>query len=108
MSETVLGLLALLGALTALSGGYNAAHFARYGATPNGRRLAAYVLCLVNVSFLAQGAWWAIVPVLPESARASWLQGSFPQLVGGVATALASVAITALVLRRKLGNGSGR
>ncbi len=83
------------GSLTALSGGFNAVYFARYSASDRSRRIASRVLALVNVSFLLQGLYWA--------ADAAGDQGDGPPPWPGLVTLLASLAITAMVLRRRSG-----
>ena len=69
---------------TVLSGGFNTLYFLSYpGATPR-RRIAALVLALVNLAFLAQ----ALVP------------GVGPRLaaLGGLVPLLAALAMTGLIL----------
>ena len=55
MIQSLLSLAAVPGALTVVSGGFNAIFFANYSATQARRRVGALVLALVNLSFLLQG-----------------------------------------------------
>ena len=97
MSEPLQTLIFVQGALTALSGGFNAVYFAVYSAGDRSRRIASRVLALVNLSFLLQGLYWA------ASAAGAFALGPPPWL--GVVTLLSSLAITALALRRIAGGG---
>ena len=76
---------------TALSSGFNTLYFLSYpGATPR-RRIAALVLALVNLAFLAQalvGGAPALVPRVGPRLAA----------LGGLVPLLAAVAMTALIL----------
>ena len=99
MPESLQVLLLAQGSLTALSGGFNAVYFARYSASDRSRRIASRVLALVNLSFLLQGLYWA-------TGAAGDQRDSPPPWIGLV-TMTSSLAITALVLRRRSG-GSRR
>ena len=99
MPEPVQILVVVQGALTALSGGFNAVYFARYAASDRSRRIASRVLALVNVSFLLQGLYWA--------GGASADQPDDLPPWPGLVTMLASLAITAMVIRR-MGGRTGR
>ncbi len=93
-------LVLVQGALTALSGGFNAVYFARYSASDRSRRIASRVLALVNLSFLLQGLYWA------GDAAGDQVDGPPPW--PGLVTLLASLAITAMVVRRRYGGGRSR
>ena len=85
------------GALTALSGGFNAFYFAGYSMSHRSRRIASRVLVLVNLSFLLQGLYWATGgPGAQSEGPPPWL---------GLVTLVSSLAITAMVLRRRSGGG---
>ena len=99
MPESLQFLMLAQGSLTALSGGFNAVYFARYSASDRSRRIASRVLALVNLSFLLQGLYWA--------AGAAGDQRDGPPPWIGLVTMTSSLAITALVLRRRSG-GSRR
>ncbi len=102
MIELSLSLAAVPGALTVVSGGFNAAFFANYSATQARRRVGALVLSLVNLSFMLQGLYWAAMPLRsgyrqpPENGNA---------LVVELITLAASLAITTLILRHRAGGG---
>ncbi|MBI4232900.1 MAG: hypothetical protein HY686_00475 [Chloroflexi bacterium] len=103
MSDYLQGALALQRALTAISSAYNVLHFVRLRTNRRGRRVAAGVLALVNTAFLAQ----ALYPTLARWL-ARWADGPGLLLLAGGLPLMASVAITALVLRQRLhrqGNG---
>lgn len=100
MIELSLSLAAVPGALIVVSGGFNAAFFARYSATRSRRRVGALVLALVNLSFLLQGLYWVAMP----------LRSGYPQplengnaLIVEMITLASSLAITALILRQRAG-----
>ena len=97
MPVTTETLILTLGALTALSAGFNALYFGGYPAAERGRRIASRVLALVNVSFLLQGLYWI------ATAAGGYEFGPPPWL--GVVTLLSSLAITALAIRRLLNGG---
>jgi hypothetical protein len=90
------------GALTAVSGGFNALYFAGYSTPHTARRVATLVLSLVNLSFLLQGLYWTLLPVLPVGDGSSHLLGSGPLLMVGLITLMSSLAITVLILRHRL------
>lgn len=107
MPDSAQALLAIQGTITALSGGFNALHFAQHLSSQPGKKLAAQVLSLVNLSFLLQGIWWMLLPAIPEERLRHGLLASGPPLLVGLVTLASSLAITALVLRQRL-NGSGK
>ena len=90
--------MGIQGALTAVSGGFNALYFAGYSSPHPARRVATLVLALVNLSFLLQGLYW----VLPIGGSSSYFLKSGPLLGVGLVTLMASLAITALILRQRL------
>ena len=83
------------GALTALSGGFNAFYFAGYSISHRSRRIASRVLVLVNLGFMLQGLYWA--------TGGPGAQSGGPQPWLGLVTLVSSLAITAMVLRRRTG-----
>jgi hypothetical protein len=89
--------MTLQGALTAISGGFNAFYFAGYSTSHPARKEATLVLSMVNLSFLLQGLYW----ILPVSEGSSQLFGSGPLLMVGLITLMSSLAITALILRQR-------
>ena len=97
MSESLQALMTFQGALTAISGGFNAFYFAGYSTSHPARKVATLVLSLVNLSFLLQGLYW----ILPVSDGSSQLLGSGPLLMVGLITLMSSLAITALILRQR-------
>ena len=101
MSESLQALMTFQGVLTAISGGFNAFYFAGYSTSHPARKVATLVLSLVNLSFLLQGLYWTLLPVLPISDGSSHLLGSGPLLVVGLITLMSSLAITALIIRQR-------
>ena len=97
MSESLQALMTFQGALTAISGGFNAFYFASYSTSHPARKMATLLLSLVNLSFLLQGLYW----FLPVSDGSSQLFGSGPLLMVGLITLMSSLAITALILRQR-------
>ena len=97
MSESLQALMAIQGAFTAVSGGFNALYFAGYSTPHAARRIATLVLSLVNLSFLLQGLYW----ILPVGGGTSHLLKSGALLGLGPVTFMSSLAITALILRQR-------
>ena len=95
-------LMTVQGVLTAISGGFNALYFAGYSTSHPARKVATLVLSLVNLSFLLQGLYWTLLPIMPASDGSSYFLGSGPPLMVGLITLMSSLAITALLLRQKL------
>ena len=100
MIELSLSLAAVPGALIVVSGGFNAAFFARYSATQARRRLGALALVLVNLSFTLQGLYWLAMP-LRSGYRQPLDNGN--ALAVELITLAATLAITALILRQRAG-----
>ena len=113
MPEPLQTLAAIQGILTAVSGGFNALHFATHFASPPfqyrrgqpARRIAALVLSLVNLSFLLQGMYWTLLPFLPAGHDSAQLLKSGPLLMVGLVTLASSLSITTLVLRQRFNGG---
>ena len=113
MPEPLQTLAAIQGVLTAVSGGFNALHFAthlasqpfRYRKGQPARRIAALVLSLVNLSFFLQGIYWTLLPFLSAAHDSAQLLKSGPLLMVGLVTLASSLAITALVLRQRFNGG---
>ena len=101
MSESLQVLMIFQGVLTAISGGFNAFYFAGYSTSHPARKAATLVLSLVNLSFLLQGLYWTLRPILPVNDGSYHLLGSGPLLMVGLMTLMASLAITALILRQR-------
>ncbi|MBF8266521.1 MAG: hypothetical protein HW388_29 [Dehalococcoidia bacterium] len=101
MPESTQALVIIQGALTTISGGFNALHFAGYSAAQPARRIAVLVLSLVNLSFLAQGLYWMLLPLLPFRGGSSLLLEAGPLLMVGLLPLTSSLAITALILRQR-------
>ena len=102
MSESLQALMTFQGVLTAISGGFNAFYFAGYSTYHTARNVATLVLFLVNLSFLLQGLYWTLLPLLPISDGSFHLLRSGPLLMIGLITLMFSLAITALILRQRL------
>ena len=100
MIEYLQSLTAILGALIVVSGGFNAAFFARYSASRSRRRVGALALSLVNLSFTLQGLYWLALPL--RSGYLKPLENGNALIVETI-TLASSLAITALILRQRAG-----
>ena len=98
MPESIPALVSIQGALTAISGGFNALYFAGCSTSRPARRIAFLILSVVNLGLSLQGLYWVLLTVFPDF---SMLLGAGPFLLIGLLPLASSLAITALVLRQR-------
>ena len=90
-------------AVTALSGGFNAAYFWNYRSKLQRRRVAALALFLVNAGIAAEGLFFTVF-ALYQTQYGGWMSSLAPALWLAVRLllCLGALSVTALILRRLL------
>lgn len=92
-------LIATQFALTALASLFNAAYFSAYRCREKRHRLAALVLLVVNLAFLAQSLYLLL------AGRPGGFWPGLPWLLSGFFSFIAAVLMSLLILRRWLREG---
>ena len=98
MSEPFPALVVTQGVLTAVSAAFNLLYFAGLSTSRPARRIATLVLSLVNLSFLLQGLYWTLLPVLPIRQGLSRFADVGPFLMVGLMPLTSSLAIADYIL----------
>jgi len=84
-----------------LSSGFNMVYFALYSNGRLRRRFAARVLATVNLALLVESAYLGLLPLTKQGVQAALLTPG-ALLLSGTLPLLASLLITAAILRQQL------